>query len=141
MARHDQQSEAKNYSLSMGGSTGGRRVRRRVSQYVVKSRPLTPLAYRLQCAGELEEVRERALEALRRVEAGWCLFDVFADGTLSGWRLRLALARLAGRPADEWDREPGRLQLERWALVQRLLAELGLEPTASMAQVRKAVRP
>jgi hypothetical protein len=122
-------------------SGGVRRAGAKASEYRVQLEPareLSPLAYRLQMAGELEAVTARAVNARWRVERGESLFSIFADGSLAGWRLRLALSRIAGQPADEWDREAGRLQLERWALVLRLLAELG-QDVPSMAAVRKAV--
>jgi hypothetical protein len=113
------------------------RRRRHVSEYRVKlARQQSATAYRLQLRGQLEAVRARALELLRAVERGHLIFGEVADGSLIGWKLRQVCSACCGRPVDEWDREPGRLQLERWALCWRVLSELGVDAPA----VREVLR-
>ena len=102
-------------------STGRRVVGGKRSAYE------SPLAARVERRGEAGDLATRLAEAQRDVRAGSSLLDAVADGTLWGWRAREALSHCLGEPLANWDRSPGRTQLERLALVARLLAELGGE--------------
>lgn len=100
-------------------------------------------AARAAVNGELTDIITRAREALVAVELGHTLQELFGDGTLGGWNFRMALSHCAGQPASNWDGEPGRTQLERWALVARVLLEAGADaPTlAQVASRRRAMHP
>lgn len=84
-------------------------------------------ATRAEDKGQLVELID-VLRAVRfAVQDGEALTDAVATGTLWGWRAREALSNCLGVPLANWDREPGRTQLERLALVERVLAECGVE--------------
>ena len=108
-----------------GGAVGSRRAPGVVSGYV------SPLRARAERTGHLDELRQRLTAARREVRAGGSLLEAVADGTLEGWRARLALQHALGFPLADWDNAAGRTQGERLALVERVLSELGV------AQVRR----
>lgn len=94
---------------------GSRRAGTAKSAYAVRS----------ERKGQLVELVD-VLRAVRfAVQDGEALTDAVATGTLWGWRAREALSNCLGVPLANWDREPGRTQLERLALVERVLAECG----------------
>jgi len=87
----------------------------------------SPYAARAERKGQLVELVD-VLRAVRgEAQQGRALTDAVATGTLWGWRAREALSHCLGVPLANWDRERGRTQGERLALVDRVLAELGLE--------------
>lgn len=102
-------------------TTGGRRVAsKRQSAYV------SPLRARAERQGRLEDLVALIKRARVAVLDGGNLIDCVTDGTLWGWRAREALSHVLGEPLANWDRQPGRTQLERLAVAQRTLAELGV---------------
>ena len=102
-----------------GLARGSRAVKRSQSSY------LSPMAARIERQGVAEETVARLLALRRKVARGSTLLELVADGTESGWRLRMALSSCAGEPLDNWDGRGGRTQLERQALVERALGEFG----------------
>lgn len=98
-------------------STGSRRVAESKSPYAVRA----------EGKGQLVELVDVLRRVRGEVQAGAALTDAVADGTLWGWRSRQALSNALGVPLANWDREPGRTTLERLALVERVLAECGVE--------------
>lgn len=101
--------------------TGARRAVAKRSGYV------SPLAWRAEQKGELTDLRARLLAVKAAVVDGATLLDGVADGTLWGWRARLALSDVLTQPLADWDSSPGRTQLERLAVVERALTECGVE--------------
>ena len=99
-------------------TTGARRVAVERSAY----------AARAERRGDLAEVVEYLHQVRREVRAGGTLIDAVADATLLGWRAREALNSVLDEPVANWDRRKGRTQLERRAVVERALAELGDTP-------------
>ena len=87
---------------------------------------VSPLGARAERRGELVELRAHVAAVRVAVDAGGTLLEAVADGTLWGWRTREALSHALGEPLANWDRQPGRTRLERVALVERVLAELGV---------------
>ncbi len=85
----------------------------------------SPYAVRSERKGQLVGLVEFLLEVRREVRDGGSLTDAVAVGTLWGWRARLALSDVLEVPLANWDRAPGRTQLERLAVVERALAECG----------------
>lgn len=98
---------------------GRRRAKREESAYV------SPLAARLIRQGKAGDVAARLLAARRKVARGLTLVEVVGDGTALGWATRIALTNALGEALANWDNRPGRTQLERAALVERVLGELG----------------
>jgi hypothetical protein len=86
--------------------------------------PGAPWAWRAASAGQSIDLREHLTQARALVEADWSLTDVVCDGTLWGWRTRLALSSVVGEPLVNWDQEAGRTAAERLALVDRAIGEL-----------------
>lgn len=74
--------------------------------------------------GHGPEMLERLRLARRAVERGQTLRRVVVDGTLPGWRLRLALTEVCGEAVVNWDQRKGRTMLERVAVVRRAIDEL-----------------
>ena len=85
----------------------------------------SPYAVRAEGKGQLIGLVEFLLAVREEVRDGGALTDAVADATLWGWRARLALSDVLGVPLANWDRAPGRTQLERLAVVERALAECG----------------
>lgn len=102
---------------------GVRRVKGQRSGYDVEA----PWVWRAKQNGRLDEFIARLKEIRRTVRGGGDIFSGVSDGTLWGWRVRVALTSLVGEPIDEWDKRRGRTQLERLAVVDRALGELGVE--------------
>lgn len=102
-----------------GVAAGRRRVKRSEAAYV------SPMAARVERQGKTSDTVARLLAARRKVDRGYTLLEIVADGTASGWNLRLVLSGLLGEAVANWDVRPGRTQLERAALVERALGELG----------------
>ena len=102
-----------------GVASGRRRVKQGLAAYV------SPMAARVERQGKSADTIARLLAARRKVDRGYALLEVVADGTASGWNLRLVLSGLLGEALANWDTRPGRTQLERAALVERALGELG----------------
>ena len=100
------------------------RITRGASRLKSRARDVSPLAARVERQGRTDDTVARLLAARRKVARGRSLTEVVADGTLSGWNLRMVLSHCAGRPLVNWDQETGRTQLERAALVERALGEL-----------------
>lgn len=96
---------------------GSRRVAVAMSPYAVHSEGRGQL---VELVAFLQQVRIDVLE-------GSSITRAVSDGTLWGWRARLALSDCAGQPVAVWDEQPGRTQGERLALVDRSLAECGVE--------------
>lgn len=84
-------------------------------------------AKRVEGRGQLVGLVEFLREVRTGVLKGRSLLDGVADGTLWGWRARLALSDVLTQPLADWDNAPGRTQLERLAVVERALAECGVE--------------
>ena len=99
--------------------TGERRVAGKSSAYVA------PIGARAERRGHLEELTARLCLVRRGVAGGSTIVDEVADGTLMGWRAREALSNVLGEPVVTWDSRGGRTNLERVAVVERALAELG----------------
>ena len=104
---------------SVSGVASGRRAKQELAAYV------SPMAARVERQGKTDDTIARLLAARRKVDRGCTLLEVVADGTASGWNLRLVLSGLLGEALANWDARPGRTQLERAALVERALGELG----------------
>ena len=87
-------------------------------------------AVRIEANGQLVDLVDFLLKVRAQAYAGGCLTDAVADGTLWGWRARMALTQALsyGDILADWDRALARTQLERIALVERVLAELGAVP-------------
>ena len=87
-------------------------------------------AVRIEANGQLVDLVDFLLKVRAQAYAGGFLTDAVADGTLWGWRARMALTQALGFGENlvDWDRSLARTQLERIALVERVLAELGAEP-------------
>ena len=87
----------------------------------------SPYAVRAERKGQLVGLVEILLSVRDGVHDGATLLDGVATGTLWGWRARMALdtALPMGFALADWDNAPGRTQLERLALVERVLAECG----------------
>ena len=96
---------------------GARRVAVEKSAYAVRS----------ERKGQLVELVEFLRRVRAEVDEGGSLSEAVADGTLWGWRARQALSHCLGLPVATWDAEHGRTRLERLALVERALAECGVE--------------
>lgn len=107
--------------LHVRSSTTGRRVAGGKSSLYV-----SPLADRAERRGHLTELSAHLLGVKAAVAAGDTLLEAVGDGTLWGWRSREALSHALGVPVANWDRERGRTQAERLALVERVLSELGV---------------
>lgn len=107
-----------------GGSVGSRRAARS-SCYV------SPQRARAERSGTIGQLRATLSAARSHVVGGGTLLEAVADGTAAGWQARLALqhALSFGENLADWDNAAGRTQAERLALVERVLAELGDEPT------------
>lgn len=86
-----------------------------------------PWVWRAKQAGRIDDLLARLKEVRRVVRAGGEIFPCVADGTLWGWRVRTALSSLVGEAIDEWDKRRGRTHLERLAVLDRALGELGVE--------------
>lgn len=88
----------------------------------------SPYAARSERKGQLPAL----IDFLRLVRAavlkGATLLEGVADGTVNGWRARQALSHCLGEPLANWDRQRGRTQLEREAVIERALGELGASP-------------
>jgi hypothetical protein len=82
-------------------------------------------AIRAEGKGQLVGIIAVLLATREQVRDGASLLDGVADGTLWGWRARLALSDVLTAPVADWDNAPGRTQLERLAVVERALAECG----------------
>lgn len=82
-------------------------------------------AARAERRGDLAGVVAYLRSARRYVLHGGALLDAVADGTLLGWHAREALNSVLDEPLANWDVRKGRTQLERRAVVERALAELG----------------
>lgn len=95
----------------------GRRLAVRKSAYAVRA----------EGKGQLVGIVEVLLAVREGVRDGATLLDGVATGTLWGWRARLALSDVLSVPVADWDAAPGRTQLERLAVVERALAECGVE--------------
>ena len=91
-----------------------------------KSAYVSPLHERAERKGQLTELVDFLKQVRRDVEAGESLTACVGDGTLWGWRARVALGHCVGEPLANWDAQPGRTQLERRAVVERALGELGV---------------
>lgn len=98
-------------------------------------RYVSPFASRARASGVADDLVARLMAARRKVARGATLLEVVADGTASGWRLRLALSNALGVPLANWDVQPGRTQLERAAVVERVLGEFG-QRTLALGGVR-----
>lgn len=85
-------------------------------------------AARAERRGELDAVLDSLHQVRREVHAGSTLLEAVADGTLLGWRVREALNSVLDEPLANWDRRKGRTQMERRAVVERALSELGAAP-------------
>lgn len=85
----------------------------------------SPYAVRAEGKGQLVGIVAVLLAVRDGVRDGATLLDGVADGTLWGWRARLALSDVLTQPVADWDNAPGRTQLERLAVVERALAECG----------------
>ena len=87
-------------------------------------------AVRIEANGQPVDLVDFLLKVRAQAYAGGFLTDAVADGTLWGWRARMALTQALGFGENlvDWDRSLARTQLERIALVERVLAELGAEP-------------
>lgn len=107
--------------LHVRSSTTGRRVAGGKSSLYV-----SPLADRAERRGQLTELSAHLFGVKAAVAAGDSLLEAVGDGTLWGWRSREALSHALGVPLANWDRERGRTQAERLALVDRVLSELGV---------------
>jgi len=110
-------------SLGEGEVAVGSRRAARASGYV------SPLRDRAERTGHLAELIARLRAARRAVLADGSLLEAVADGTLEGWRTRLALQHALGFALADWDQAAGRTRAERLALVDRVLTELGAQPT------------
>lgn len=85
-------------------------------------------AARAERRGELSAVIQFLQQVRREVHAGGTLLDAVTDGTLLGWRAREALNSCLDEPLANWDKRKGRTQLERRAIIERVLSELGAPP-------------
>lgn len=117
---------ARGLSASIGSvsgvASGRRRVKRSEAAYV------SPMAARVERQGKRDDTVARLLAARRKIARGCTLLEVVADGTASGWNLRMVLTNVLGEAVANWDARAGRTQLERAAVVERALAELGIAP-------------
>ena len=106
-----------------GSTTGRRVVAGKSSSYVA------PLAARADRKGELTDLAQRLRAARDSVRKGGTLLEACADGTLWGWRTRIALSHALayGENLADWDSIPSRTQAERLLLVERVLRDLGAE--------------
>lgn len=120
--------------------SGARRFRRLEAKYQVQleAEPVaaSPQAWRLLNTGYAAEVVARLVEARKRIVSGDSFGVIVGDGTLGGWQLRLYLSALIGSPVDDWCRAPRRTLLERQALIERALAELGQPAVSSLEASR-----
>lgn len=89
--------------------------------------PKSAYAVRMAGKGQLTGLVEFLRRVRDGVRDGASLLDGVADGTLWGWRARMALSDVLSQPVADWDSAPGRSQLERFAVVERALAECGVE--------------
>lgn len=95
-----------------------------VAVALVEREPVAAWAARTVRNGHGAEMMERLRQARRAVERGATLREVVVDGTLPGWRLRLALSEIAGEALVNWDGRKGRTPVERLAVVRRAIDEL-----------------
>lgn len=83
-----------------------------------------PWVTRTKAVGLFADMRTHLEAARELVLAGDDLLTIVADGTLWGWRLRMALSSVVGEALANWDRRPGRTQAERLAVLDRALGEM-----------------
>ena len=83
-----------------------------------------PWVTRTKAVGLFADMRTHLEAARELVLAGDDLLTIVADGTLWGWRLRMALSSVVGEALANWDRRPGRTQTERLAVLDRALGEM-----------------
>lgn len=90
-----------------------------------RSRDVAPWVSRAVRQNKAEAIRVRLLKARKQVERGWSLTRIVADGTLIGWSLRMLFTGICGDFVVDWDQRRGRTKLERVAVVERAIAEIG----------------
>ena len=118
-----------------GSAMGSRSTRRNESAYVVRlddAQPrheLASLEHRLEPL-HARDICRRLVAVRAAVRRGSTILDNVADGTIPGWRARMAISRLC--PAANlllWDSEKWRTQMEREALIEKCLGLYGyVEP-------------
>jgi hypothetical protein len=106
-------------SESQPSTSGERRVAGKLSAYV------SPMGARVERRGEGTELRAHLATVRAAVVAGASILEAVADGTLMGWRAREVLSHVVDEPVANWDQRRGRTQLERLAVLDRALGELG----------------
>lgn len=122
-----------------GSAMGSRSTRRNESAYVLRlkeeaspqrviaapERQRAPLEHRLD-PSHAKNICRRLVAVRAAVRRGSTILDNVADGTMPGWRARMAISRLC--PAANlltWDTEEWRTQLEREALIEKCLGLYG----------------
>lgn len=117
---------------SRGGAMAGRRTTGRQSGYVINlealQRVVSPLEDRARRTGRHGAMVARLERVRVAVDGGATIRAAVTDGQVDSWHARQALTHAlgVGQNVTDWDQERFRTQGERLALVERVLAELGV---------------
>lgn len=115
---------------------GRRRVASSESGYVARVAQLPGYLSRVERRGRLQLLEVAAVQARGPIDLGLGFARVAIGNTLVHWELRQALSYIT-QPLGvlTWCESPGRTVLERQAVLERLIADLGL-PVRTIGGVR-----